>query len=242
MEERFFNSTLVSGNKPDFHCASVSWGAGSLYMLLKLLEDPCQKLNMVLFVNMGKEFDALLRMRDKVLPILQAKGIAYVEIDVSEKFEHLMFHKEVHDRETGEVHRVGHGFCGAFCRYGTRLKLDTLSNFYKQELANYHVVEYVGLCAGEEERLNRNLLEFTTKKYPLVELGVSKQQVILECYKRGFLWDEPIDPERALEIGYPLDRVYLYEVMSNVSCYCCRNKNLTELRAMLYLLLSTSET
>ena len=111
------------GDKPEYHCASVSWGAGSLYMLLRLLEEPLLKLNMVIFVNMGAEFKGVLHMRDKLLPTLEERGIVYKEIDVSEEFLYDMYERPVKNRETGEIHRIGYSWCGGPCRWGTGLKL-----------------------------------------------------------------------------------------------------------------------
>lgn len=38
------------------------------------------------------------------------------------------------------------------------------------------------------------------------------------CYRRGHDWEQ--------------DGVRLYDVLDRVSCWCCRNKNMRELRAM----------
>ena len=218
-----------NAGKPLFYCASVSWGAGSLYMLLRLLETPEQKLNMVIFVNMGREFGAVLRMRDQMLPVLRDRGILYKEIDVSEQFEYDMQKRPVRCKERGEIHRTGYGWCGGPCRWGTGLKLDTLYRYYRKELSMFRIVEYVGLCADEEERQYRNNRRVTLKRYPLIEWGISKRQAVMGCYERGFFWQEPAN-DSGIQ-GY-----YLYELLDNVSCYHCRNKNLKELKNMYYCL------
>ena len=217
------------GSKPEFYCASVSWGAGSLYMLLRLLEEPLLKLNMVVFVNMGADFKATLNMRDKLLPILAKHGIVYKEIDVSKEFSYDMYERPVKNRKTGEIHRVGHSWCGGPCRWGTGLKLQALYQFYRQELSQYAVVEYIGICADEEDRQYYNARNLTTKRYPLIEWGITKKQAVMGCYERGFFWEE------AGETPYA-EQVYLYEILDNCSCFCCRNKNLKELKNIFYLL------
>ena len=217
------------GKKPIIYCASVSWGAGSLYMLLGLLEDPLLKLNMVVFVNMGEEFTATLKMRDKLLPVLAKRGIVYKEIDVSEEFAFGMYKRPVESMETGRI-RYGYGFCGGPCRWGTGLKLRALNQFYRQELSDYTIVEYIGICACEEERQYRNVQNsFTIKRYPLMDWGITKRQAVQGCYNRGFFYEE--------ESPVPgIDRVYLYEILDNCSCCICRNKNLKELKNIFYLL------
>lgn len=218
-----------TGVKPEYHCASVSWGAGSLYMLLRLLEEPLLKLNMVVFVNMGAEFEATLHMRDKLLPVLAERGIVYKEIDVSEKFLHDMYKHPVKDRETGEIHRIGYSWCGGPCRWGTSLKLQALYQFYRQELSQYTIVEYIGICADEESRQYCNAQNLTIKKYPLIDWGITKEMAVMGCYRRGFFWEEKTDTPYT-------DTVYLYEILDNCSCFWCRNKNLKELKNICYLL------
>ena len=218
------------GDKPVIYCASVSWGAGSLYMLLRLLEDPLLKLNMVVFVSLGQDFSATLKMRDRLLPVLAAKGIAYKEIDVSSQFVYDMFERPVRSMETGEIHRIGHSWCGGPCRWGTGLKLQALYQFYRQELSQYTIVEYIGICGDEEERQYRNgQNSFTIKRYPLIEWGISKRHAVMGCYKRGFFYEEETDIPGS-------DKVYLYEILDNCSCFCCCNKNLKELKNIFYLL------
>lgn len=218
-----------NGTKPEYHCASVSWGAGSLYMLLKLLEEPLLKLNMVVFVNMGADFTATLKMRDKLLPELAKSGIAYKEIDVSKEYLYDMYERPVKNRETGEIHRMGHSWCGGPCRWGTGLKLQALYQFYRRELSQYTIVEYIGICVDEEERQYYNAQNSTIKRYPLIEWGITKRQAVKGCYERGFFWEEETD---AVNTG----KVYLYEILDNCSCFWCRNKNLKELKNIFYLL------
>ena len=218
-----------TGGKPELYCASVSWGAGSLYMLLRLLEEPLLKLNMVVFVNMGEEFDASLKMRDKLLPVLAKRGIVYKEIDMSEEFSYGMYERPVKNRKTGEIHRVGYSWCGGPCRWGTGLKLQALYQFYRRELSQYTIVEYIGICADEEDRQYYNAQNFTIKRYPLIEWGITKRQAVEGCYARGFFWEEEVTTPYA-------EQVYLYEILDNCSCFCCRNKNLRELKNMFYLL------
>ena len=47
---------------------------------------------------------------------------------------------------------------------------------------------------------------------------MTENDCLVKCYKAGFEWKE--------------DEVSLYQVLDMVSCFCCGNKNLKELKAM----------
>lgn len=176
--------------RPTICCASVSFGAGSLYMLLRLLEEENLQLNMVIFVNMGKEFAGVMAMKEAVLPLLRQKGIAYQELDASKQFDYDAKSRPVKNKETGEIHRIGYGWCGGGCRYGTSLKLRTLYSFYRQNFKGCRVIEYIGICADEEDRNCQASPKWVFKRYPLKEWGVTKANAIRGCYERGFFYPE----------------------------------------------------
>ena len=54
------------------------------------------------------------------------------------------------------------------------------------------------------------------KKYPLVELKMTEKDCLDYCRECGFDWVE--------------GDVNLYDILDRVSCWCCANKNLKELR------------
>ena len=58
---------------------------------------------------------------------------------------------------------------------------------------------------------------------PLVEWGMTESDCLSYCHDRGFYW-----LERAYGLG--VEYVDLYEILDRVSCWCCSNKNLKELR------------
>ena len=53
---------------------------------------------------------------------------------------------------------------------------------------------------------------------PLRDWGVTEADALQYCYTKGFVWHE--------------DGVKLYELLDRVSCWCCGNKNLKELKNM----------
>lgn len=212
-----------SVSKEKFHVAVISHGKDSEYMLLYILSHPEKyPLDMVVFVNTGFEFDAVYEVRDRCVEMLAERSVPYKELDISGKFFYCMFQKPVCKQGENFVHRVGYGWCGGACRWGTALKLETLRKFYNRELSEYDVVEYVGIAADEPERVDCDAVKAGKKIYPLVNEGITEAECLLGCYKHGFLWKE--------------DGIYLYEVMDRLSCWLCRNKNLKELKAMCFLL------
>lgn len=197
------------------YVASVSWGKDSVAMLLLLIALKW-RIDLVLFVNTGKEFKAVYAVRDKVLELLKVNNIPYVEIDVSEEFDRLMYTHRINTRDGSD--KIGYGWCGGACRWGTALKLGTIDKYIRTYLSEYEVYEYVGIAADESERISGD----ERKIYPLHELGVTEMQALDICYMNGLLYEE--------------QGVFLYEILDRLSCWCCRNKNLKELKAMYYLL------
>lgn len=209
--------------KKRFYVASISFGKDSSYMLCHILEHPEKyPLDMVIFVNTGFEFDAVYAVRDKLTEMLGMAGIPYKEINLENKFRYFMFSKEICKQGTNHVHRIGYGWCGAVCRWGTSLKLQALNDFYRKELSEYEVVEYVGIAADEADRMDIAARDSGRKVYPLILDDIKEADCLMNCYKRGFFWKE--------------GDVYLYEILDRLSCWCCRNKNLKELKEMYYLL------
>lgn len=198
------------------YIASVSFGKDSLAMLLRLLEEKCP-LDIVVFYNTGMEFQAIYNIRDKMVPLLESQGITYIELNPDEPFIYSMLEREVKYKNGSGVH-FGYGWCGGVCRWHTSIKIKSI-NKYKRSL-NDDVVDYVGIAFDEEHRFEKAKRE--DKRLPLVEWHMTERDCLLYCYERGWNW---------LENG-----VDLYDVLDRVSCWCCRNKNLKELRNIYNLL------
>ena len=188
------------------HIASVSFGKDSLAMLLILLENN-YPLDEVVFYDTGKEFQAIYDTRDKVLPLLQKQGIKYIELKPEMSFDYKMFEKPVKKRGTNIIHKHGYSWCGGTCRWGTTDKLKAIEKYAKG------CVEYVGIAVDEPERLIKE--RKGNKRFILAELGLTEEDCLSLCYRRGFFWEE--------------NGVRLYDILKRVSCWCCRNKNLKEL-------------
>lgn len=196
----------------EYAIASVSWGKDSVAMLWKLIWEEWP-LDEVVFYDTGMEFDAIYAERDRTLHLLEANGIKYTELKPKVPFWWSMFVHPVRSRKTGEVHKHGYGWCGGTCRWGTTEKLRALDKYAEERNATV----YVGIAADETRRLEKERKPY--KRFPLVELGMTEADCLELCTKRCcHTWEQ--------------DGVPLYSILDRVSCWCCRNKNLKELRAI----------
>lgn len=197
------------------YIASCSCGKDSLAMLICLLEKG-YPLDYVLFFDAGKEFDSIYRNWGKLTKLLDQKEIKYKRLTPPKSFDFYFCEKEVKARSG--VIKKGYSWCGGCCRWMTRIKTDTIHAFYDQ-FYNETIVEYVGIASDEPERITMTRQERIVKVYPLAMWGMSENDCLVKCYKAGFNWLED-------------DGIDLYDVLDRVSCYCCGNKNLNELKAI----------
>lgn len=192
----------------DRHIASVSFGKDSLAMVLLILERGLP-LDEVVFYDTGMEFKAIYDTRDKALPILEEHGVKYTELHPPRPFLFDMLEKPVNSKKNG-LH-YGYSWCGGCARWGTACKTAALDAAARK--AGRNVVQYVGIAADEPKRLER-LPE--NKVAPLADWGITEADALRLCYEKGFFWEE--------------NEFRLYDILDRVSCWCCANKNLKELR------------
>lgn len=76
---------------------------------------------------------------------------------------------------------------------------------------NCEVLDYVGIAADEAHRATGE-----NRLYPLIDWGMSEADCLAYCREKGFNWR--------------LGEVNLYDILDRVSCWCCANHNLKELR------------
>ena len=100
----------------------------------------------------------------------------------------------------------------------TTMKTMLISNFYKTNYPNDTICEYIGLASDELDRVKIKR-ENTVKIYPLILWGMTENDALVKAFKYGIEWLEP-------------NGTNLYQVLDRVSCYCCGNKNLKELKAI----------
>ena len=190
------------------YIASVSFGKDSLAMLLSLLSRE-EKLDEVIFYDTGMEFKSIYDIRDKIIVLLKERNIKYTELKPKYSFEYMMFDKPVKHRNG--TYSNGYSWCGGRCRWGTTEKNKTISKYLKKNYGEDYK-EYVGIAYDEQNRIKND----EHKLYPLIDLNMTERDCLEFCYSQGYYWEE--------------DGIRLYNVLDRVSCWCCANKNLKELR------------
>jgi hypothetical protein len=119
-------------------------------------------------------------------------------------------HEKTRGKNKGQK---GYGWCGkAHCRWGTSLKKTAISEHLKSLMKKSDIVEYHGVASDEWARTQKN--KGRNIKYPLIDFGFTEKQALQYCYDKGFDWGG------------------LYENLARVSCYCCDQKRIGELKWM----------
>ena len=72
----------------------------------------------------------------------------------------------------------------------------------------------MGIAYDEPQRLNKE--RKGNKLFPLADWKMTEKECLQYCYDKGFNWAE--------------DGIELYSILDRVSCWCCCNKNLKELK------------
>lgn len=196
------------------YIASCSFGKDSLAIVLRLLEEN-KPLDEVIFYDTGMEFDSIYCNRDRIKELLFQKHIRYTELSSKNSFLFDMFIRPVKYRNP-ENHKYpyhyGYEWCGGCARWGTSGKLATIKKHYKDTYGDEEIFEYVGIAYDEPSRIKNDV----QKLYPLIEWKMTEKDCLQYCYDKGFNWKE--------------NSIELYDVLDRVSCWCCRNKNLKELK------------
>lgn len=157
-------------------------------MVLYMLEHHLP-LDEVMFYDTGMEFEAIYRIRDKLLPILAARGVRYTELSPPAPFLFDMLERPVESKQNG--FHLGYGWCGGRCRWGTTRKQQTLDAYNEGAAA-----VYIGFAADEPHRIQGLS---PPKCAPLAEWGLSESDCLAYCRERGFRW---LQASPAAEGGY----------------------------------------
>lgn len=83
--------------------------------------------------------------------------------------------------------------------------------------ARNDILEIKNIITAEEAERQK---DDRNKKYPLIEWGMTESDCLKYCREKGYQWVE--------------NGVDLYSILDRVSCWCCRNKNLKELKNIYY--------
>ena len=188
------------------YIANCSFGKDSLAMVLRLIEEN-KPLDEVVFYDTGMEFQAIYNVRDRLLPLLDEKGIKYTELKPDRPFMYDMLEKPVESKQKGK--HSGYGWCGGVCRWGTTAKQKALDEYAEQKNA----MVYIGIACDEPSRLEKEIKPY--KMHPLVDWQMTEKDCLDYCYSMGWRWME--------------NGIDLYSILDRVSCWCCCNKNKKEL-------------
>ena len=183
-------------------------------MLLKIIELGLP-LNEVIFYNTGMEFDCIYRLRDQIKAMLEKLGIQFTELHPNEPFLYSMFERKIKYRYREGFH-YGFSWCGGRCRWHTAFKIRTIKK-YKDSI-NDEIIDYVGIAYDEPHRFEKSQSE--GKTLPLVDWEMTEKNCLEYCWNKGYHWYEQTTD----------DTIDLYQILDRVSCWCCANKNLKELK------------
>lgn len=196
-----------------YYVASISGGKDSMAMLIVLLVKGCP-IDEVIFFDTGWEFGCIYKNIEIVQAICSEYNIKFTVLKPDKSFDYLMF-EHYHKKRNSEEWIYGYSWCGGLCRWGTTQKTQAINNHFKQpEYAEKEVYHYIGLAYDEQKRIAKN--KDPHKIYPLNVFKITEQMALDICIENG--------------IDFKENGVCLYDILDRVSCWCCSNKNLKELR------------
>lgn len=200
--------------KPELHVVSLSGGKDSTAMLLRMIEEK-MPIDIILFCDTGLEFP---EMYEHLAKVEKDVGIPITVIHSNHTFEYFLTQKEIlvkKNQKTESRNYRGYGWSAPMNRWCTKeLKTIPRERYLKQLAEKYEIIEYVGIAADEEYRLERKNNKKTNNRHPLVDWGMTEADCLKYCYDRGYDWGG------------------LYEKFSRVSCWCCPLQPLAELRIL----------
>lgn len=184
---------------------SFSGGKDSTAMLLMMLEKQI-RIDEIIFIDTTAEYADMYIHISKIESMINRK-ITKLKFDKSFEF-YMLEYKKTRGKSKG---KRGYGWCGALCRWGTTLKKQIFRKYIKEKY-NEKIIEFQGIASDELIRTKKNKEKKWEVKYPLVQWGITETEALEYCYKIGLNWNG------------------LYQHLDRVSCWCCRNKNLKELK------------
>lgn len=220
------------------YIASDSGGKDSRCMVHKLIELG-YLVDEVVYFNNGMDFKAITNAMQEDKKLFDKHNIKFIELKPEYDFCWKMFEKPVNEGKPNE--HYGYSWCGGKCRWGTTDKNNTIDKYCED------AIQYVGIAGDEWQRLigifefdmeeykdkngetkkrpildkngciqNFKQISNFNKRYPLVEWGMNEKDCLEYCREKGLHWIE--------------NGIDLYDILDRVSCWCCANKNLKELK------------
>lgn len=203
--------------KPKLHVVSFSGGKDSTAMLLRMLEEG-MRVDVILFCDTGLEFPAMYDHIDKVEKKI---GRKIVRLQPEKDFEYYFAMHPVERKKSSlfaqryGLNCTGYSWAGPKTRWCTQiLKNQPRERFFDKLKASYDIIEYVGIAADEEYRLERKCNLRDNMRVPLVDWKMTEKDCLQYCKNSGYDWSG------------------LYDHFNRVSCWCCPLQSLSELREL----------
>lgn len=189
------------------HIVMFSGGKDSTAMLHLMIENN-MPVDEICFADTGMEFPEMYEHIKKVEENIKRE---IIKIDIEKSW---MYWFAEHEKKRGKnIGDKGYGWCGKrHCRWGTSLKKKAISNYLKEKNKQGEITEYHGVASDEWARTQKN--KGRNIKYPLIDFGFTEKQALDYCYEKGYDWGG------------------LYRNLARVSCFCCDQKRIGELKWM----------
>ena len=159
----------------------------------------------------------MYRHIEKVKAVVESAGIKFTTLRAEHDFEYYLCDYEVKNRKpTSDIYgRAGYGWPGHKSRWCTTGLKTAIINAHLQQLREAHdVIQYIGIAADEDYRLERENNQNPSHRHPLRDWGWVEADALAYCRKMGYDWEG------------------LYEMFDRVSCWCCPLKQYDELRRL----------
>lgn len=189
------------------YIVSFSGGKDSTAMLLKMIELN-YRIDDILMFDFGKDFpDMYKHIKDVENYICRKITIIKPKRD----FEYWFYkHTKTKGKYKGKNGYYWNSFQNRWC---TRIKIDTIKDYYKSKYPNHLIIEYQGIAYDEPKRITYKV-NYRKKIiiYPLYEWKMTEKDCLNYCYSKGFNF------------------YGLYDYFNRVSCYLCPLQGINELR------------
>lgn len=209
--------------KPTYYIASFSGGKDSTAMVLRLIELG-EPLDEVRCCDTTAEFPAMYRHIEKVKDVVEAAGVKFTTLRPEHNFEYYLADVDVPNRKRDAKHYgvPGLGWPSPKTRWCTKhLKLELMKKHQMELCEKYTVIQYVGIAADEDYRMERKNNQGPDQRHPLRDWGWSEDDAMAYCKSKGYDWEG------------------LYELFKNektgrarVSCWFCPLQPYDDLRKL----------
>lgn len=209
--------------KPIYYIASFSGGKDSTAMVLHLIELG-EPLDEVVFCDTTMEFPAMLRHVEKVKKVVEGAGIKFTTLRAERDFEYYLTSVDVPNRKPTSEHfgTPGYGWPSFRIRWCTKyLKVEVINKHIEALREQHEVIQYIGLAADEDYRLERENNQNPSHRHPLRAWGWDEARALEYCYAHGYEWEGLYELFRNEKTG-----------RSRVSCWCCPLQDYDGLRKL----------